>query len=391
MCVIISKPAGVDPLKREYFENAWEHNSQGGGVVWKTPDDEVKVQKGFMNKDEFLSKLDEINTKDNSFIAHFRIKSVGEVKPENTHPFVMDKVTFAHNGTISGIKAFDGKTDSETFGLLFLKNRSMKWIKENALLLEVALGSSKFALMDNKTGEIFILNKEYGKEQDGAWFSNESAFPRPATTYSYSNYAYYHNLFKDDDLTGKCSNTILKPNKTLGTKNYQHNYAEFDKDKKCWVYSSTKQPVYCALINNNFQLNRRGLWQLANSFEPSTDFEDLDKKSVKKVAKLISQYQSLLNKKLKAYWRDNFDYQLDKQDSENEIHALNIVLNAVRRLFLAGKAISFDNLANFLFAKIPVKASRNQLEGAFDIYLQSFAEDFLTDTDETYFNMNLDL
>ena len=64
MCIIIAKPAGVEPLDEGYFERAWNHNGDGGGVVWKSPENEdAHIQKGFMKKEEFLEKLKEINKK----------------------------------------------------------------------------------------------------------------------------------------------------------------------------------------------------------------------------------------------------------------------------------------------------------------------------------------
>ena len=109
------------------------------------------LKKGFMNKEEFLNLFLDINTKDTAFIAHFRIKSVGEVKPENCHPFVAKNVTYAHNGTLH-IQPLRAKTDTETFGTVVFKNHTLNWIKENQFLIL----DRKLPLMDNKTGEIFF-------------------------------------------------------------------------------------------------------------------------------------------------------------------------------------------------------------------------------------------
>jgi predicted glutamine amidotransferase len=60
-------------------------------------------------------------------IAHVRQKTVGPVKPENTHPFQRGRWVFAHNGTIVDVESLrarvserrlaemDGDTDSELF------------------------------------------------------------------------------------------------------------------------------------------------------------------------------------------------------------------------------------------------------------------------------------
>ena len=58
MCIIIAKPAGVEPLDEGYFDRAWDHNGDGGGIVWKSPENEdAHIQKGFMKKEDMLEKL----------------------------------------------------------------------------------------------------------------------------------------------------------------------------------------------------------------------------------------------------------------------------------------------------------------------------------------------
>lgn len=383
MCVIIAKPKGVDPLKREYFENAWAHNSQGGGVVWKEDNGEVMMQKGFMDKDTFLAKLDEINKKDTAFIAHFRIKSVGEVNPENTHPFAMSHVTFAHNGTISSIKPIEGKTDSETFGLWFLKDRSMKWIKDNSLLLELALGTSKFALMDNKTGEIFVLNREYGQERDGAWFSNSSAFPyeAPKTTSpyggGYSGGYWRGNVYYSGSYCGStCDDRSVKANKLFGTKGFTHPYAEYDSDQKCFVYSASKSPVFCAYLSACFVENRRGFWTLAQKYTPKETYPELTKEMKRPTNKVMGTYTSFMVKMLKDYYRSDFDSTLERSENEQEISALYCLLDVVRRLVRANKAITEETIDDMLLSRTP---NSHYKDSPFIVYLEGFVEDFLDD------------
>lgn len=364
MCIIIAKKAGVEPLDEGYFERAWSHNGDGGGIVWKSPEDECAyVQKGFMKREDMLAKLREVNKKENSFIAHFRIRSVGEVKPENTHPFVMDKVTFAHNGTITSLQPMEGKTDSETFGLAFLKKRSMKWIKENALLLELALGTSKFAIMDNKTGEIFILNQSLGKEQDGAWFSNGSADKPTPTVYNYSNSTYRpysgnnSNRFLDDDdydlLEYSGSGCLpIRPRAIFGTKSYiDSQFAEYRKDQGCWVYTSTGKPVTTYPFTNDIVVARNGLWKINVEIEPK-DFGFSEKKYKGRAPeyKMISALQRDLQKNLARYWKSRFVSTMERDDYENDLRSENIVLDAARRFIKNGIELTAENLMTFVIS-----------------------------------------
>lgn len=352
MCIIIAKKAGVEPLDMGYFERAWDHNGDGGGIVWKKPtDDGAYIQKGFMKKEEMMEKIKEINQKDTSFIAHFRIRSVGDVKPENTHPFVMDKVTFAHNGTIHNITPEDGKTDSETFGLMFLKNRSMKWIKDNAKLLELALGSSKFAIMDNITGEIFILNKQNGKEQDGAWFSNSSADKPLPTQYSPASYNWTkYDYYNDNEFDFGDKNTI-KARKFFGTKSYtEESFIQWSKENDCWIYSSSKYPKSTFPFSNDVVVGRNGLYKLNKILRPRDceDYADHIYKHKDPAYRILGTAQRDLQRHLSEYWKMTFESKADRDDYERDLSMENLVLDAARRFVADGKELNFDTLWDFI-------------------------------------------
>lgn len=380
MCIIIAKDAGVKALDKEYFERAWDNNSHGGGLVWKNEGEDVYFQKGFMKKEDFLAKIAEVNKETTSFIAHFRIKSVGEVKPENCHPFVMENVTFAHNGTLS-IHPLDGMTDSETFGRAFLYDKDMAWIKEYKTLLEMALGTSKFAIMDNTTGEILILNKDYGEEKDGAWFSNKSAFPKPVsttpTTY-YGGYGHGYSSYRDywdDDYTP--GSYTYKAQANFGTKKFSIHAATYDKtqkvfvwnlSKKIWAPPKYKEPVSC---------DRRGLWKLNQTVTPSDKLEDKVYAPNSVEINLISSYQRTLDKMLNEYHKNTFKTLEDRTCDEEEISALNTVLNCMRRLVSAKKAITMDTMLDFCISNIQREAYANKLDTTYEDSVLWFTEEIV--------------
>lgn len=359
MCIIIAKDAGVKALDKGYFERAWDNNPHGGGLVWKNEGEEVYFQKGFMNKKEFLDKIAEINKDTTSFIAHFRIKSVGEIKPENCHPFVMEKLTFAHNGTLH-IDPEKGKTDSETFGNAFLFDKDMSWVKDYKVLLEMALGTSKFAIMDNTTGEIFILNRDCGKERDGAWFSNESAFPRPALPVDrgYSNYwdsykGYYPSAYK--------------ARKDFGTKQFNMNgYAKFIKEKGCFVYTHSNLPWAPPKYQRPLTCGKRGLWKINDAVKPSPAFADkkYDKNSLE--IKLVQQYQRELEQGLSKYWKDSYESMSDRDIVEEDLNALHTVLDCMRKLIRAEKEISEKTLEEFCLNNVKRETYANKLASTYD-------------------------
>ena len=370
MCVIIAKSAGVKALDNAYFERAWTANPDGGGVVWKTKDGEVMVQKGFMQKEAFLKRLKEINQDDTAFIAHFRIKSVGEIKPENCHPFVLDHLTFAHNGTLS-ITPLEGKTDSETFGLAIMKDKDMDWVKDNQLLLEMALGRSKFAIMDNLTGEIFILNKEYGEEKDGAWFSNGSAFEKKPIVYPQnSNYNYYSDLYNGNTFA-------YKPLVDFGRKSFTQWNHHYSKTAGCWVDKFEKEytPIYAP---SGFVLSKRGLYKLSPSIKVPDDYPEAKYKKGDKVLAVLISGQNVLQKMLDEYHKKpSYDSYDDRSEDEANIHALNALLDAVRRLIRANKEVCMETLYDFIL-DVP-KALQPRHDYGFLENLVAWADSFLED------------
>jgi len=67
-----------------------------------------------------IDAVKEISTP-NIVIAHVRAASSGGVSIENTHPFIVDGLVFAHNGTVKDLPLdgrAEGKTDSELIALL---------------------------------------------------------------------------------------------------------------------------------------------------------------------------------------------------------------------------------------------------------------------------------
>lgn len=357
MCIIIAKDAGVKALDAGYFDRAWDANSHGAGIVWKHKDEDVFFQKGFMDKKEFLDKVAEINKDDTAFIAHFRIRSVGVVCAENTHPFVMNHVTFAHNGTLS-LTPFEGKTDSETFGLKFLKTRKMKWIKDNQELLEMALGSSKFAIMDNVTGEILILNKHLGQEKDDAWFSNSSAFEKtsyattPARNYSYQDQFDFNDYGTRNDYKYGADTTYLG-NKVLGTKRYFRKGQHFSKDLGGFVWDNGNIYVLPYTGMTTVVINKRGLWEVKKDIGIPEGLKDHTYGNKDLIYNVILKQQVRLNRAIETYRNGKYKSTYERDSSEYEVQAMNFVLNMVRRLVRANKVVSPDALEAFYKKVLP--------------------------------------
>lgn len=227
MCIIITKEKGAKPLDKKIFENCWDNNPDGAGILYHDGKSSTLI-KGVMKKEDFLQKIELANKKECSFVIHTRIATHGSVKPENTHPFVSKTLGFAHNGTMPVIPLED-KTDSESFFLWTIADKDMKWCKENKFLLDMATHNSRCVVFDMETGELLHLCKDDWKEDKdhpGYLFSNNSYTYQkwlPAKKHdkygSYGSYGYYdsetNNFYGeywdlDDDYNSKEDKSKLR-------------------------------------------------------------------------------------------------------------------------------------------------------------------------------------
>jgi len=105
----------------------------------------------------------------------------------------------AHNGTISHLPTDKGgRSDSSLFAelLSYMKDNFYR----NAASMELIsgyIGTDKIVFLNNK-GEVYIVNAEYGEEEFGCWFSNDSYedMPRYCGRYgntSSSGFSYYNH------------------------------------------------------------------------------------------------------------------------------------------------------------------------------------------------------
>jgi len=104
----------------------WEKNQDGGGAAWREPQTNgnplVCWEKGLM-KDAGLARMKElVKVLPIPFILHFRIATIGGVKPNMTHPFPID---------VNGPNELSGKTS----GFVLFHNGTLRdWDKEARML-----------------------------------------------------------------------------------------------------------------------------------------------------------------------------------------------------------------------------------------------------------------
>jgi predicted glutamine amidotransferase len=124
-----------------------------------------------------------------TFVSHIRYATTGERTTENTHPFAIDGMLFAHNGMLQGLDALEahlgrdmrfvgGDTDSERYFALVAKeirargnvgagiSAAVSWIAENLPLdsmnFVLATPSELWAFRYPETHRLFVRERRAG-------------------------------------------------------------------------------------------------------------------------------------------------------------------------------------------------------------------------------------
>jgi hypothetical protein len=229
----------VAPLSPNWLQNACDANSDGTGVIVRSKDGILQVQKSFADK-EFIDYASSFG-EDYDVIAHARIGTSGGRNIENLHPFPIYRNSQAigvpgeepvaylmHNGIVT-VPEWDEKM-SDTWhlariweasygGEINAKMRQRGWRRRQ----KKRLGSySKFVLVD-KEG-VSIINPKGGFWKDGVWFSNNSALQ------SYYSYA--------------STSPLARVGSPYGDLEDEHEYVPVKKDGKTVGYKREWNPDY---------------------------------------------------------------------------------------------------------------------------------------------------
>ena len=127
-----------------------------------------------------------------TFVSHIRYATTGARTTENTHPFAMDGMLFAHNGMLGGLDALEtrlgndmrfvgGDTDSERFFALLAKeihahrniglgiSSAVGWIADNlpvsSLNFVLATADELWAFRYPETLRLFVLERVGGDDR----------------------------------------------------------------------------------------------------------------------------------------------------------------------------------------------------------------------------------
>jgi len=128
MCVIMIVPEDSVRPSTKMIDDAYNKNGDGGGIAWREQNGKgeniVHWKKG-LSRPEMHEMMGWAPT---PYVAHFRLKSIGEAKPNMCHPFTVD---------LKADIALEGTTKSH----VFFHNGT--WGKWDEFLLKVAIETGK--------------------------------------------------------------------------------------------------------------------------------------------------------------------------------------------------------------------------------------------------------
>lgn len=277
MCIAIYSFKGTEIPTDDILKTCFRNNSDGAGFAFNTDNHQVKIVKGFMDFDSFITSFHEYDKKycfkNRGVLIHFRIATHGKINGGCCHPFPitanekhLKKLKFIsnyaaiHNGIIS-LTASKNSDLSDT--MLFIKDYLTKISSNNGwfnnpknIELIYNLIDSKMAIL-NGNGDI-RATKGFHQAEDGNFYSNDSYKES-----HYSFYSFYNNWFYGDDEYSaelECPLMQLKSNEMVfyddgGTEEYEvgyHNLYPIYLTKEGDVYADFMDSV----INNKVHMDR---------------------------------------------------------------------------------------------------------------------------------------
>lgn len=189
MCLVIASPSGKR-ISDEILEDAARGNRDGAGIAW-LEEGQIHYRKG-LTVEELKTVLDE-HAVGNPWVAHFRIATIGGVKPELTHPFVIDEHASIGLEGVADAVLFQNGTFGNWKDFLLQASASSKvrvpeppWSDTRAVaFLCHVYGKHILSLLDNHSRFLILDAKEpitrrimlWGtwEDHDGFKFSNRNS------------------------------------------------------------------------------------------------------------------------------------------------------------------------------------------------------------------------
>lgn len=182
MCIaVVQKPGAV--IDDASLYRGWTINNDGGGFAYVDDNDNVVIEKGFMEYNPFQKKLRaaiERFGKTSPFLIHMRIRTSGKTDDKNCHPFKIKGGAMIHNGVLftptqemNGNKKLT-KSDTRIFAESFHNILHLEDVKKAGDDILFAFGRSNKLAFLYENREVVILNEKAGYWDKDIWYSNHS-------------------------------------------------------------------------------------------------------------------------------------------------------------------------------------------------------------------------
>lgn len=217
MCIICFSPKGKPLPSQDRIMTMFARNPHGAGIM-VARGDTVECHKGFMNIEDFLRCVENMNITDDDAVGmHFRISTQAGVNPSMTHPFPLshrlNEMTYLdytcgcgvmHNGIIrltsNGDKRYSDTALYITKYLADIISSAADFTPDNGKYIK-AMTNSRLLLLDGKGNHLLVGDWITG--DDGNLYSNSTYKPYVPPVYKPSRHAYgvdqYGGVVWDDD------------------------------------------------------------------------------------------------------------------------------------------------------------------------------------------------
>jgi gamma-glutamylaminecyclotransferase len=173
MCLIIHNPKAKQ-IPFDYIDSALCMNPDGFGIFYHDTGEIVYS----MNEPEIEQLLDT----GRPYTAHFRYATSGPVSKANCHPFhIDDTYALMMNGTIERLVS---KSSVDTLELCKILNG----LSEEKILAVLRTYPARFALLNKKTGQATVVNRDLWHKKGGALYSKDNCFDSWQCGSSYGKY-----------------------------------------------------------------------------------------------------------------------------------------------------------------------------------------------------------
>lgn len=164
MCLIIHNPKAKE-IHYDILDNALYLNPDGFGIFYH---DTGEIQHTMSS-----AKVDDLLDTKRPYTAHFRYATSGLIGAKQCHPFEIDGTySLMMNGTIERLVS---RKSVDTVELCKILNG----LSEAKMLDVLRTYACRFTLLNRKTGDVALVNKDLWHKRDGVLYSKANCFPVP--------------------------------------------------------------------------------------------------------------------------------------------------------------------------------------------------------------------